>query len=430
MIRMGTLALALLLLTGTADVDAAQADRAQLPQADWPYTYYVTTATAPGEAREDLASALQFVMPSLSSRSYLEGQLPVKVTGTLYRIDTRALGWEKTLPQVLCTHYPYRAIGQRPGSVPLVFDGLWFVATITDPVETGNAQQLLLYGRELKDAGDFRKFWKVQEDAQLNFGLIEGQSGVSVQRTRLIENNASGNRGYHWQTFDSRVVAGETDPLETLNKRPPKHDASELIAGIPKQYAGKGGTLQAYFLADGAGKPQVKAPADIVTDSTGVRGVEIRNTISCIACHVEGIRHPTVDQYRAYILSAARVYADKHTHLELDRYHASDIAKEIRRANEDYAAGVKLCNGLTPEENAAAFIQCVQLYDGPVDLAQAARELHIPQAELRLAIGDYSRRYGLTGRLAFLVQGDAISRQQWQANFTKAQEIVQTWYAR
>jgi hypothetical protein len=423
---MGTIA-ALLLIAAASDVDAAVADRARLPVAEWPYTYYASLSSAAAEDRDTLENAFRFTVASLSRNPRLEEQLPARVTNTLLRLDTRGLAWEHALRQVLVERYPYKPYGLRTHSAPLVFDAAWFVAAVTDPVETGNAQSLLLYGRELKTAAEFRAAWKVVNDPSLNFGLIEGKSGVAFQKTRLLENNASGNRGYSWITYDSRIVAGKTDPLETLTARPPKHDASELIAAIPKTYAGQGGALQAYFLADGKGKAQAKAPADIVIDYRQLRGVEIRNTIGCVQCHAEGIIHPTVDQYKSYILSGARIYADKVTQTEIDRYHASDIAKEIRRANEDYAAGVEMVNGLTPVENAAAFVQIVTQYDAPVSLESAARQAGYPRDQLAFAIADYGRRYGLTGRLALLAQGEEISRHQFIESWPKLQEVIYQW---
>lgn len=187
---------------------------------------------------------------------------------------------------------------------------------------------------------------------------------------------------------------------------------------------------KAYFLADAKGNRQEKAPADIVTDDTHTRGVEIRNTISCIGCHTDAIRHPTLDSYREYVLSGARIYVkDKATQQEIDRYLDSPIAKEISRNNEDYAAGLALCNGLTPAENAAAFRAVVQRYDAEVTPEQAARELYTAPETWRMALGDYSRTYQLTGRLALMAQGQSISREQWKSNFALAQKVLAQWHA-
>lgn len=424
-------AILLLTLLAATETEVARADRASLPLEQQPYAYYLTTSTVADEHRETLVNVLRFVIPSLSREPYLADQLPVAVEGSnLLRIDTQALAWSKHYATILRTHYPYRPDITSHGGHPLVVDGLWFAANLIDPTATGDAQYQLLYGTPPKTDAEFRKFWQVNEKRDLFFGLIEAQSGVANARTRLLENHPTANRAYHWQTFDSETVAGVSDPLETLGRGNPKFDASELIAGIPKHFGGRSGTLQAYFLADGKGARQEKAPASIVTDHTGTRGVEIVNTLSCIVCHEEGIRLPTIDAYREYLLSGARVFADKVTQREIDRYLQSDIAKEITRNNEDYTAGVSMCNGLDPKANALAVKAIVQLYDSPITLEQAARELYTTPDVLRLALGDYSHLQGLSGRLALLAQDKSISRDQWVANFALAQRILALWKSR
>ena len=432
--RMSAIIAALALLSASSDSEAALSDRARLPPEQQAHAVYLTLSTVAPERRQQLFHVLRFVVPSLSSKPYLGDQLPVVVPNSnLLRLDLQGLGWEKTWQPVIAAHYvpTYRPDLLHTKQIPLVVNGLWFAASVPDSNVTGDSQYQLLYGKALKDAKEFQAFWQVNGRASFAFGRIEGESGVAVQRTRFLENLPTANRGYFWHTFDSRVVAGATDPLENLTVRPPKHDASELIAAIPKHYGGKSGTLQAYFLVNAKGERQEKAPADIVTDSTGVRGVEIRNTISCITCHTEGLRLPTLDQYRAYILAGARIYTyDKATQQEIDRFLDSPIAKELRRGNEDYAAGVELCNGLTAAQNAAAFKAAVQLYDAPLDLEQQAREIYATSAnDWRLALGNYSRTYQLSGRLALAAQGQPISRDQWAANYHLAQRAWAAWQA-
>lgn len=418
-------------LAAGSDSDAAFADLRTLPPAAQTHYAYLTTSTVAPEHRETLANVIRFVVPSLSHKSYLGDQLPIKVPrSNLMRIDLHGLGWQTAWPKVIGEHYvpTYRPDLVHAKQVPLVVSGLWFVAAVTDSNVTADSQYQLLYGTPPKTMGEFQKFWQVNSKPDLNFGRIEGQSGVSVQSTRLVENHATANRGYSWITYDSRIVAGQTDPLENLTARPPKHDASEAIAAIPKHMGGEGGSLQAYFLANGKGERQEKAPADIVVDWTGTRGVEIRNTLSCIACHTDAIRHPTLDAYRAYITSGARIYAyDKALQQEIDRYLDSPIAREIERNNADYATAVRLCNGLTPAQNAAAFKAMVQAYDAPVGMDQAALDLYTTPAEWRLALGNYSRTYQLSGRLALMAQGERISREQWAANFHLAQKVMAAW---
>lgn len=430
--RMAPIIAVLAVFAASSDSDAAFADLRTLPPEVQVHTAYLTTSTVAPEHREPLGQIIRFVVPSLSHKPYLGDQLPVAVDGTnLYRLDLAGLGWERVWADVIRKHYTptYRPDLAYAGHVPLVVSGLWFVAQVTDPEETADAHYQLLYsGKPPKTAAEFRRFWTVNGDGALAFGRIEDRSGVARAKRRLLENAPVANRAYFWQTYDSEVVAGETDPLENLTARPPKHDATELIAGIPKHLGSKGGTLQAYFLANAKGERQEKAPADIVTDDTGIRGVEIRNTISCISCHTDGIRHPTIDAYREYILSGARIYAkDKAVQEEIDRYLDSPIAKEIERNNADYEAGLELCNGLSAAENAMLYRYCVTLFDQDVTLEQAARELYETPEEFRLALGNYSRTYQLTAALAEMSQGKSMTRKQWEANYALAQKVIYEW---
>ena len=425
---MSSLLVALAIVAGHPEAEAAFADYSRHPG-----SAYLSLAECPVERRDELENVLRFVVPSLSSKSHLSEQLPERVPGSLLlRLNLEGLGWLKTWEGVIAAHYVpvYRPDLSQTKALPLVVNGQWFAATIMDSQLTGDAQYRLLYGTPPKNAKEFLAHWQVNAKGDLTFGRVEGQSGVSVQLTRLIENLASGNRGYAWITYDSRLTAGNADPLENLTARPVKHDASELIAAIPKYIGNQRGTLQAYFLANAKGERQEKAPADIVTDSTGTRGVEIRNTLSCVACHEEGIRQPTLDTYRHYILSGARITTkDKATQQEIDRYLDSPIAQEISRNNSDYSAGVALCNGFTTQQNARAFRNVVRAWDGLVSPEQAALELYVTPEEWRLALGNYSRTYQLTGRLALMAQGQSISRPQWEANFALAYKVLHAWHA-
>lgn len=391
---------------------------------------YVYLSLRESSQPERLKNVLKFVVPSLSHKTYLGDQLPVEIcNGNLLRLDLEGLGWQHVWKKVIEQHYipVYRVDLKGTGRIPIIVSGNWFAASIIDPVLTGDAQYQLLYSGAIpKSNKEFEKFWQVNAKSDLFFGRIEGSSGVAVQKTRLMQNHPSGNRGYSWITFDSRNVSGENDPLENLIKQGAlKHDASEAIAAIPKYYGNRSGALQAYFLSNAKGERQEKAPTDIVVDHTAIRGVEIRNTISCIACHTEGLRLPTVDEYKAYITSGAEVsFLKKQDQREVDRFYDSPVIKELQRNNEDYAEGVSLCNGLAPEENAAQFKAVVQEFDTPVTLQQAARELYCSPQELQWAIADYKQP---TGRLAFLANNQTISREQWAQNYYTAQQMLYRW---
>jgi len=415
------------------EADAAIADAASC---GLKHPAYLSLIDCPEEHREACYASLRFFVPSLSANQYLGDQLPQRVKGTqLLRPDLDGLGWPLPAGGAVSAEYArhYRPDLAAHKQGPLVVSGLWFLSVVSDPNESGDLQYRLLYNdKPPKTLKEFDDFWGVNGTPGFEFGFFEGNSGIkapNADKARLMQSQPTNRRGDRWITFDSKVVAGEKDPLENLLARPPKHDASEAIARVYKSLGNEGGTAQAYFLANGKGERQEKAPADIVLGDN-VRGVEIKNTLDCIACHTLGMKLPTIDGYREYVLSGARIYTkDKADQREIDRFYQSPIARELARANEDYAEFVRLCNGLEPPENAANFVACIKGYDAPLGLARAAQELYTDADDLQLALGWYSRKYGLTGRLALLAQDVAISRNQWRENYGLAIKVLCEWRA-
>jgi hypothetical protein len=434
MIRMGALLTAIALLAAASDGEAALADYNSQPLQVRPYTAYLTTSVVAPEHREVLASVIRSTLPAMSLKSYLPPQLPAKVPGTdLLRIDLLGLGWEHTWAKVIAQYYTpvYRPDLHATKQTPLVVSGLWVVAVLPDTNQGDGMYQLLYGAKPPKTLEEFEKLHSVNGDQYLHYAHMEDESRVSVAGKRVVLNKPVSNRGAYWLTLDSRKIAGATDQLENITVKALKHDASEALAGIPKHVEGKGGQAMTGFLADGTGKRQEKAPADIVKDANELRTVEIRNYISCRGCHVEGMQHLTRDGYERYIKSEARLgITDKYVQQEVDRYFQSPVAKEIERFNVDYAAYIELCNGLAPEADNANFCAMVKLYDQPLNLEQQAREIHATSGEQwRLALGYYSRTLKLSGRLSEASAGLPITRDMWIENYPLAQKVWALWKA-
>lgn len=449
--RMSGITLAFALLAAGPESAQAFKDLARFPPHEQQHYAYLSLSSVPEDQRDKLENVLRFVVPSLAHGSYLEDQIPVRVPGTnLLRLNLEGLDWPpEVYRDVLIAQYVPK---YRPdllkckhcgkAHAPLVADGHWFAANMLDGNETKDAQYQLLYsGKPPANVDEFLKFWGIQNDAEYVFGIIETNSGVAEELVRLMENRPGAKRNECWLTRDSRVVAGAFDPLENLPNKA-KFDAQELIVTVPKWYAGKSGVLQAYLLAGADGKRQEVAPTAIVVDHTNVRGVEIANSSSCIYCHVEGIRDPTyrkddagqvlgtLDGFRQYIDNGGRLYVkDKNLQEAIDRYHGSDVAKQVKAGQQAYGDGVNLCNGLSAAQNAQAFIEVVKAYDKPLALADVARHYFCTPEELRFALGHYSRLYNLPARLVVLTEGGTITRPQLYENADDIQEVMRTWHA-
>jgi len=428
--RMLTSALLLTLAAlGINPAEAASIDREKLG-ADGHYAYYLTLDSQRSpEAKERLAKQVRSKLPALSSKSYLGDQLPVRVNDDLLRIDTRGYGWEASLPFVLAREYPYRPDLKARGLYPYTVRADWFVACVLDPIQTGDSQYRLLYGNKPpKTTGEFRAFWKANQDPQFLYQFHEAQSGVGVNPDRNVLQFDTATRGSLYATQDSENPVGERDPGNYGKQL--KFDAGEEIAMAPVQYAGESGLKMVFWLANGKGERQEFAPARIVTDHNQIRSSEIRNTVSCYVCHVEGLRPLNVNGFKAYIEQGSRVAADKHTQRLIDQQYQSGMAQQIEADNRLYAKYLEMANGLTPAQDAKAFEAVVRGYDAKVTREQAARELYMTEDEFRLALGYYSAKYSLSRRLADLAEGGSVSRQQWVGEYGLAQVVKAKWEAR
>lgn len=408
-------------------------DRDSFPPNERKYMKYFTTECVAADNQVMLADALAYACCSLSHKTDVSFQIPIQIAPTLFRIDTRGLGWEHVYEEVMIERYPYYdefySDYYIKNFAPLVINAHWFVANILDSTETGDAQYKLLYGTRNypKTEAEFFKFWDVSPDPEYRIGLIAGNSPVAGEKTRLLDNRAAGRRGYAYITGDARELVGKFDPLENLPFNA-QVDAREYIIGMKKWRKGKSGYVQAYWLADGKGAKQDKAPVDIVHDYTNIRGFEIINSSSCMYCHVAGLIPPSTDEYKLYIEKGNHIDADYLSKYKIERYLESDIAKEIALNNQGFADGVLLINGMKPEQNGAAFKLYVTQYDATMDLTQAARELYCTPKELQLAIGYYSRVTGKLGaRGSALGTGGAISRDDFKFRFYLFQEILSIW---
>ena len=102
----GLVAVMVLLMAANAfggDLDVIRADRAKFPQSRWNQLFYVTLTNVPPEKRLQLQRAFDFTVASCSTQQILERSLPVPISPTVLRIDTRQLRWSE-LPSILKEH--------------------------------------------------------------------------------------------------------------------------------------------------------------------------------------------------------------------------------------------------------------------------------------------------------------------------------------
>ena len=246
----------------------------------------------------------------------------------------------------------------------------------------------------------------------------------------MVEARPTSRRVDTWITRDSAEISLENDPLQHLDGGF-LWEASEIIGGLPKisVTTGKRGFVQVYGLTDGKGAIQKKAPADIVIDHQRLRGIEIRNPISCIGCHDQGLNKPTTNGLEDFIASGAEAYALDYESIE--SFHLGDLAPLIDRHNEDYQAIVELISGTTADATSDAVEIIVRTYDEPVSLEDAARELSTTADELALAIGyASSSNKEIPARVVAMAHGREMPRTLWEQVYPLVRGMNETWVSR
>lgn len=414
----------------TASAKLAAADRDKnIPEADWPFVYYIDTEPWVGEQRTDLLAAIRLMVCSTSRQPIVELCLPQQVDGAanLFRMDLRKLQWEYDDWKAVLSANPYGGFG-------LVVRADWLLAELADETQS-DAYHNLLFTSKLrpKTRDEMLALLGVSNERSLVFGMIEGESGVAKQGTRWIENRP-GLRTDAWGTRDSLALTFEKDPLEHPDGSM-VHDGEEWIFDIFKMSSttGASGNLQGYALFNGQGNSVAEAPVALVEDSTNFRNQKaIRVPGGCVQCHKVGKNPITVNEIRRQSEAGVQQFVgDAELARRLQAFHLSDIiSKEIERSNEDYQVIVQHITGLPSDKAAEAFQRSINAYDAPLDMVAASQEFvryGYPAEDATRALQAASQG-GTTGaRISALARGQKIPREAWEQQFVQTLDFIHQW---
>lgn len=276
----------------------------------------------------------------------------------------------------------------------------WFIATASVPplyyniLDLPKTDQELETRLEVNVAGNIknapgRRVWR----AGFN------KSGVS-RNNRVVERHES-QHGAYWKSYDFKGNVDKQNifrhPLDFIA------DGGEIIFNLPNG-------LQAYYLTTASGARLDEAPIDIVF--TGERDPIVRNGISCMGCHTEGMKRFT-DDVRLVIIKtqtpiydkaqALRLYAEKQT---MDTLIDEDIAR-YKRALEK-SGGV--FGGSEPIQ------QLVKQFEGQLSLEYASAEIGLESEEFLQKILQNSKLQN-AGLTALAVPNGSMKRDAWTSQF-------------
>jgi mono/diheme cytochrome c family protein len=334
---------------------------------------------------------------------------------TIVRIDLRDYGWTDPAGtwETVLAGYPYgvelsgsayaRVQLLTSSKIPLIRAD-WFLAAASMPPLYHEILELPANETDLESCGSNTKRC-LHIDTERNLREAPGvrvaragftESGVS-NSNRIVERHRS-PFGAYWKSHDFSDNIGEHNifqhPLDF------RRAGGEIIFNLPNG-------LQAYLLVNDKGERIDQAPTNIVFDKGGSRA-EIRNGLSCMSCHVNGMRSFT-DDVRATLTALSPYELTYAEALYLDH---DGMKKLILEDQERFQAAVQK-TGVKPGVEPIAELS--ERYAKSVDSTTAAHELGLTKDQF-LKAATANPLLGQLG-LATLLAGGTVKRDAWEDVF-------------
>ena len=381
-----------------------------------------------GESVEALYAyqrALSKLVNSLSwGRKVIKPQ-PIDPEETIFYIDLRDYEWEIGTNRwtLIEAEYPYEVEFDAPTQtslrekltnlrqemeceVPFMHVD-WFLATASLPPLYHDILDLPGTDRELEQQLDVNVVENIRNAAGRRVWRAGfNDSGVS-NNNRVVERHIS-RYGAYWKSYDFAGSVGTqnifTHPLSFT------HDGGEIVFNLPNG-------LQAYYLVDAGGNRLDAAPIKIVRNPAA-SDPTVRNGLSCIGCHTEGMK-VFEDEVRGVVEQnanppfnkdrALRLYAEK---AEMDEFLEEDTAR-YRQALEKTG---DVFGGIEPVQ------RFHEAFQRPLDAAHAAAAVGLETPDFLQKVLENASLKNLGLGVLTGVSG-SVKRDTWTSNFN---EIVAT----
>ena len=408
-------------ITTEAVFEAIHSHVESLTDFDRPFARYFTlTHLYNAGAREDnlraYRNALSKLINSLSWGKRVRKPTPIDPKETIFYIDLRHYEWDsrsdpwykiqQAYPYSIDFTSPtYRTLCQETNcEVPFVRAD-WFIAAASLPPLYHEILDLPKTNQEL--------------EAQLEVNIaanLKNAPGIRVWRAGFNESGVSRNNrvverhesryGAYWKSYD---FAGNTGQQNIFN-HPLNftHGGGEIIFNLPNG-------LQAYYLYSAAGERLDAAPINIVSN-TGARDPVIRNGLSCMGCHTEGMK-AFEDQVRSVIAQIPNPPYDKAQALRLYA-EKSDMDSLLREDIDRYKRAIAVAGGVFG--GSEPIQQLVRQFESPLDAVHAAAEVGLEAASFLKKIRENSTLQN-SGLMILGVEKGSIKRDAWESQF---EEVV------
>ena len=277
----------------------------------------------------------------------------------------------------------------------------WFIANASTPPLYHDLLSLPLTDRDLET--------RLEVDVARNLINAPGvrvwragfkNSGVS-NHNRVLERHTS-RYGAYWKSYDFAGSVGTQNILtHPLNFT---HDGGEVIFNLPNG-------LQGYYLVNSSGFRLDEAPINIVSNPAA-SDPTVRNGISCIGCHTEGMK-TFEDEVRSVIESSPNPPYNKAQALRL-YVEQSVMDARVSEDMETYRVALEATGGeFAGVEPVSRFHEAFQ---GPIDAPYAAAVVGL-QTETFLERIRENTGLQNVGLLALDNPNGSVKRDTWTSSF-------------
>ena len=390
-----------------------------------PFARYLTITHLynAGETTEALRAyqrALSKLVNSLSWGRNVINPRPIDPKETIFYIDLRDYEWEIGTNRwtLIEAEYPYEIEFNAPTQtalrekltnlreameceVPFVHVD-WFIANASLPPLYHDILGLPETDRELETRLEVNVVENIRNAAGKRVWRAGfNDSGVS-NNNRIVERHES-RYGAYWKSYDFAASTGTRDiRTHPLNFT---HDGGEIIFNLPNG-------LQAYLLVDAGGRRLNEAPIQIVRN-LAASDPTVRNGLSCIGCHTEGMKKDFEDQVRGVTqknpnppFNKARVLSLYVEKSEMDVLLAEDTAR-YRQALE--ATG-GVFGGIEPVQ------RFHEAFQRPLDAAHAAAAVGL---ETETFLQRIHQNVSLKNLGLLVLETGTIKRDTWTDQFSE-----------
>ena len=382
------------------------------------------------ETLRDYRIALSKLVNSLSWGFAVTNPTPVDGLETIFYIDLRHYEWDRTNAWgQIESAYPYNAAfdPQTQASLLEKMTALrvetnstapfvnvdWFLATASLPPLYNDILGLPQTTLELERQLDVNVAVNIRSAPGVRVWRAGfNDSGVS-NHNRIVERHTA-RYGAYWKSYDFAGSVGSqnifTHPLNFT------HDGGEMIFNLPNG-------LQAYYLSDAVGNRLDVAPTEIVSNPAA-SDPAVRNGLSCIGCHTEGMKDFT-DSVRAAIQQNQNPPYDKVQALRL--YPAQSILDDLLQTDTErfQTALAKIVEPFADDDERNQFFErhknepvqrFHEAFQAPLDVSYAAAAVGLQTSAFLTQISEKQSLKDL-GLAPLVEENGTVKRDAWTDNF-------------